>query len=62
MENKKLTDRELEQVSGGDVTSANIAGHGKNGKPTSVLWDEASEGLINENLGAEKQEPGGKNR
>lgn len=63
MENKKLSEQELEQVSGGDVTSANIVGRGKNGNPTLNLWDEASAGLIiDEIVGAEKQEPGGKNR
>ena len=46
MENKKLTEQELEKVSGGNVTSANIGGHGKNGKPTLNLWDDASAGLI----------------
>ena len=38
--NKKLaelTEDELKLVNGG---------HGKNGKPTQVLWDEASAGLI----------------
>ena len=44
---KDLTKEELEAVRGG---------HGKNGKPTLVLWDEASSGLINDsenNLGHE---------
>ena len=39
MENKKLTDSELEQVSGGDVTSANIVGRGKNGNPILTTWE-----------------------
>ncbi len=63
MDNKLLNELELELVRGGHVTSANIVGHGKNGKPTINLWDEASAGLIiDEIVGAEKQEPGGKNR
>ena len=47
--NKKLaelTDEELAQVAGGDVTSANIVGY--NAKPTLVIWDEASAGLISD--------------
>ena len=42
MENKKLTDSELEQVSGGDVTSANIVGRGKNGNPILTTWESGS--------------------
>ena len=63
MDNKKLNEQELEQVTGGNVTSSNIVGRGKNGEPVLTLWDNASAGLIiDEIVGAEKQEPGGKNR
>ena len=61
MDNKKLSEQELMQVTGGitkisgeEVTAypktagvnAPIVGHGKTGKPTLPLWDEASAGLI----------------
>ena len=63
MDDKALNEQELEQVTGGDVTSANIVGRGKNGNPIVNLWENASAGRVpDEIVGAEKQEPGGKNR
>ena len=56
---KELTEDELEAVCGGeniwDIAvklkdkfniSSDVNAHGKNGKPTLPLWDEASSGLI----------------
>ena len=72
---KELSDDELKEVCAGahiwDIAvklkeefhiSTGINAHGKNGKPTLPLWDEASAGYMEEIVGAEKQEPGAKNR
>lgn len=47
---EELSEEELKTLVGGtqecDEFLANSLGHGKNGKPSLPLWDEASSGLI----------------